>query len=99
MPAMRAQAEIMREAGYVTAAEAAEAIGVANIGTIHRQVTTGRLIGTRVGRHWYVSVKSLLDAHADAPPLLKRIKALGVDPKDTEADKPKKGGTRGRRGA
>ncbi len=100
---MRAQAEIMREAGYITAAEAKEAIGVENIGTIHRQVKTGKLVGTRAGKHWYVSVKSLLEAHADVPPLVERILALGVAPKETPAPtgrvRIKKGGTSGRRRA
>lgn len=72
----------MREAGYVTAADAAHAIGADNVGTIHRMVKTGRLEGARAGKHWYVSVKSLLAAHAEAPPILARIRELGVEAKD-----------------
>lgn len=77
---MRPQEKIMRDAGYVTATEAADAIGVSNIATIHRMVKTTKLLGARAGCHWYVSVASLLREHAGAPPLLERIKALGVKP-------------------
>lgn len=78
----------MREAGYVTAADAAGAIGADNVGTIHRMVKTGRLVGARAGTHWYVTVRSLLDAHAEAPPILERILALGVEPKEAPAAAP-----------
>lgn len=92
---MRSQETIMRDAGYVTASEAAEAIGCDQIGSVHRMVRTGRLQGARAGKHWYVSVKSLLEAHKDAPPLLDRIKALGVEPKDTPpTELPKKASAR-----
>lgn len=101
---MRTQEMIMRQNGYVTASEAAEAIGCDQIGSVHRMLKTGRLQGARAGKHWYVSVKSLLEAHKDAPPLIERIKALGVEPKDTpDTPAPKKakpaanGGRRGRR--
>lgn len=96
---MRAQSQIMRDAGYITAAEAAEAIGVDNVGTIHRMVRTGRLKGARAGTHWYVSVKSLLRAHAGAPPLIARIEALGVAPQDEPVASPaakRKAAARGR---
>jgi len=83
---MRAQSQIMRDSGYVTAAEAADAIGADSVGTIHRMVKTGRLKGARAGTRWYVSVKSLLLAHADAPPLVARIEALGVAPADEPID-------------
>ncbi len=79
---MSLQENIMREAGFVSAAAAAEAVGVANVGSIHRMAKTGQLRGARAGRNWYVSVKSLLAAYADAAPILERIKALGVEPKD-----------------
>ncbi len=82
---MRAQELIMQDAGYVSASVAAEAIGANNVGTIHRMVKTGRLRGARAGSHWYVSITSLLRAHADAPPILKRIKALGVEAKPEAA--------------
>ena len=94
------QREIMRDAGYITAAEAAEALGVGNVGTIHRMVKSGRVKGARAGVHWYVSVNSLLLAHAGTPPLIKRIEALGVAPKDeplAEAPKKRKAVARGRR--
>ncbi len=79
---MRSQEEIMQAAGYVTASAAAEAIGVDNIGTVHRMITSKRLRGARADSHWYVSVKSLLTAYKDARPILKRILALGVEPQD-----------------
>lgn len=76
----KTQAEIMREAGYVTASEAADAIGASQVGTVHRMVHDERLAGARAGKHWYVLVSSLLDMYADAPPIVARIKALGVKP-------------------
>ncbi len=82
---MRTQEIIMRDAGFVSASDAAEATGADNVGTIHRQVKTGRLRGARAGSHWYVSITSLLRAYADAPPILKRIKALGVEAKPEAA--------------
>ncbi len=104
---MRAQSQIMRDAGYVTATEAAEAIGANSVGTVHRMVKSGRLKGARAGTHWYVSVKSLLLAHADCPPILARIETLGVTPADDDViehgvDKrrrvvKRKGAARGRR--
>ncbi len=78
---MRAQEAIMREAGYVTSREAAEAIGLI-VGTVHRMIKNDHLRGARAGYRWYVSVKSLLEAYADAAPILKRIHALGVAAKD-----------------
>lgn len=97
---MRSQELIMREAGYVSAADAAEAIGADNVGTIHRMIVNGRLRGARAGKHWYVLVLSLLDNHRDAPPILDRIKALGVEAKDAAPPSPppeKKGKPRARR--
>lgn len=109
---MRTQEKLMRDAGYVTAADAAQAIGADNVGTIHRQVKTGKLVGARAGVHWYVLVKSLLEAHADAPPILARIRELGVEAKDpppgfqngagtpaAREDKPSRRKARGRRSA
>lgn len=80
---MRTQEEIMADAGYVTASRAAKAVGYAQTGTIHTMLKDGRLTGARAGTHWYVSVKSLIDAHKDAPPIVACIRALGVEPKDT----------------
>lgn len=77
---MRTQETIMREAGFVTAADAARAVGADNVGTIHRAVRTKRLKGARAGNHWYVSVASLMHEYRDASPLMERIRALGVEP-------------------
>jgi len=83
---VRTQETIMREAGFVTAADAARAIGADNVGTVHRAVKTKRLKGARAGNHWYVSVASLLAEYQDAEPLLERIRALGV-PANPEHEK------------
>jgi hypothetical protein len=71
MPAQKrepsAQVGKMHEAGYVSAAEAAEAIGVENVGTIHRMLRGERLTGKRVGYYWYVEGQGLYDAYANTP--------------------------------
>lgn len=93
---MSEQLQIMHDAGYVSAAEAMDAIGLSQVGGIHNLVKKDRLTGMQVGRRWYVSVASLLEEYKDAPPIVSRIKALGVEAKrDTELKK--KGPTNGRR--
>lgn len=86
----------MADAGYVTAAKAASAMGLSRPGSVHRLIQRGKLRGCRAQAHWYVSVRSLLDAHADAPPIYRRILALGVTPKD-DADIPASKRTRARK--
>ncbi len=87
---MRTQETIMRESGYVTAADAARAIGADNVGTLHRMVRTKRLKGCRAGNYWYVSVASLLLMHEGVEPLMERIRALGVpaNPEHTQETPP-----------
>jgi hypothetical protein len=91
---METQNEIMRKAGCIPAAEAATACGYTQISTIHRMIARGRVKGTRVGRAWYVNVKSLLNAFKDAEPIRARIAALGVPLLDAPAPAAKR-----RRGA
>lgn len=79
---MRTQEKLMRDAGYVTATTAADAVGADNIGTIHRMVKSGKLVGAKIAAHWYISVKSLLEVYAQAPPILARLRAMGVEAKD-----------------
>lgn len=67
--------EIMREAGYIPAAKAAEVTGV-TVQTIHRMVRDKRVDGTQVtGRNWYVRVSSLAEAYASIPQVRDRILA------------------------
>ena len=75
------KAKIFREAGFVTASEAANAIGVSNVGTVHRMAKQGKIRFRLAGRHWYISVASLLNFYSETPEILVRIKALGVEPK------------------
>ncbi len=70
----------MKRAGYVTAIEAAEAIGVSQVGTVHRMIQRDPTFGTQAGKHWYVSVARLLFEYRNAEPILERIRALGVQP-------------------
>jgi hypothetical protein len=72
----KSQTDIMHEGGYVTSAEAAEAAGVAHVGTIHRMITRGELRGSFTGQAWYVELKSMLELYANAAPILTRVKAL-----------------------
>lgn len=74
---MREQAVIMRQAGYITVAEAATAIG-ADSTTVRRMIRSDKLKGSRVGAHLYVSVQSLLEEYDG--PIRDRILALGVKP-------------------
>lgn len=61
---MRGRDLLMRQDGYVTAAEVAEATGQ-NLATVHRAIEEGRMPGQRVqtsGRYsgWYVDIHALL---------------------------------------
>lgn len=99
---MKEQEAIMAEAGFVTAAKAAEAIGASQVGTLHRAVKSERMIGARAGMHWYVSVASLLHEYRGAEPILARIRELGVTPnpehvKKINGVKPKKKAPNGKR--
>ncbi len=62
-----AQTDIMHRAGYVTAAEAANAIGVTNVGTVHRMLQAKKIAGKRVGYFWFVEGQALYDAYKDTP--------------------------------
>lgn len=66
------QERLMREGGYIKASRAATALGV-NITTIYRQVENRKLVGVKAGSSWYISIESLLENYADAPPILDRI--------------------------
>ena len=73
---MKTQVEIMHEAGFLTAGEVAELIGSTQYSAVHRMVQSGKLEGERVlGKHWFVSVASLLRANAESPTICKRITA------------------------
>ena len=83
------QAEIMHGAGFVTAAEAAEAIGAGNVGTIHRMLKQKKLSGQRLGFYWYVSAASLVDTYSGTPiaeRVTKMLKTLGVAPKKEKSN-------------
>lgn len=75
--------EMLRDAGYISAPDAARAIGASHVATIHRMISRSkRLEGKRVGAHWYVKVTSLLQVYGDAPGvgenLHKVLKEIGV---------------------
>lgn len=91
--------QIMRQAGFVSAADAAKAVGLSHPSNIHKMVNKGKLKGQRAGVHLYVSVASLLEAYKEAEPIVARIKALGVAPKEAPSTVSVKGGRRERRGA
>lgn len=64
---MQTQEEIMHEAGYVSAADAARAVGLSHVGGIHRMAKAGHLRASRVGVHWYISAASLLRFYGGNP--------------------------------
>lgn len=70
---MATQVEIMHAAGFVTAAEAASLIGANHVGTVHRMVKKGHVVGERVGIHWYVNACSLLASVDGSPTMQNRI--------------------------
>jgi len=69
------QAAIMLQDGFITTAIAAEAMGV-NVSTVYRWVKTGQIVGTRVGRSWYVRVEDLVEKHASSPTIQQRLREL-----------------------
>lgn len=69
------QAAIMLQDGFITTATAAEAMGV-NVSTVYRWVKTGQIVGTRVGRSWYVRVEDLVEKHASSPTIQQRLREL-----------------------
>lgn len=69
------QAGIMLQDGFITTAIAAEAMGV-NVSTVYRWVKTGQIVGTRVGRSWYVRVEDLVEKHASSPTIQQRLREL-----------------------
>lgn len=69
------QAGIMLQDGFITTAVAAEAMGV-NVSTVYRWVKTGQIVGTRVGRSWYVRVEDLVEKHTSSPTIQQRLKKL-----------------------
>lgn len=79
------QAGIMLQDGFITTAVAAEAMGV-NVSTVYRWVKTGQIVGTRVGRSWYVRVEDLVDKHASSPTIQQRLRELLHPELDTEEE-------------
>jgi hypothetical protein len=55
MPRSGKQVQLMRQDGYVTAAEVAEATGHA-LPTVHAGIKDGRVPGQRFGWGWYVDI-------------------------------------------
>lgn len=64
---MKTQTDVMHESGYLTAAEAAEALAKASVSTVHRMAKHGKLAYKRVDVHWYISAKSVLDVVRGTP--------------------------------
>jgi len=87
---MRDQERLMREDGYVSAADAARAIGLGYIGNVHRMVRLKQVEGVQIGVHWYVLVASLLERYAGSPTIVQRILELGVKPKPSPTAPPTK---------
>jgi excisionase family DNA binding protein len=80
------QRAIMLQDGYITTAEAAEAMGV-NVSTVYRWVKTGQIVGTRVGRSWYVRTEDLIERYASSPTIQQRLRELqNREPEDFDDD-------------
>lgn len=72
----KTQADLMRQEGYLSAAEAAESSGVA-VTTVHRWLSQGKVEGTQVGSYWYVSKDSLVEYLG---PIASRAAGLSTEP-------------------
>jgi len=81
--------QIMRDAGYVTVAEAAALAGV-HIATVYRALDDGQLDETRHGRFRFISRESLA-AYYSAPPIAARIVDTDLDELDVPDDEPDAG--------
>ena len=68
------QEKIMRESGFVTAAQAAWALGMSKA-SIHRKCEVRDLNGKHVGKILYVEIESL-KAHTNAAAILERVSSL-----------------------
>lgn len=58
------QPEMMRQKGYCTAAEAAQALGV-HLSSIYRAEERGAVKGSQLGRNRYVQIDSLVSYATD----------------------------------
>lgn len=92
---MKGQVEIMHEAGFVTAAEAASLIGAKHVGTIHRMVKREELTGERVGTHWYIQAASLARSVSASFVMHERVVGYCAE-HSIPCEQEKKGGTRGK---
>lgn len=99
------QEEIMKSDGYVLATDAAKAVGIEHISTMHAAIKSGRTLGLFLNGRYYVSVAGLLKDYAAAKVIVERIKALGVapnaahttpDPRDKAKTRPAERGASGR---
>ncbi len=63
----RGQDELMRQDGYVTAAEVAEAMNQ-TLSTIHRGIEAGRIPGGKVGSAWYVDIHAYVEKFSETGP-------------------------------
>ncbi len=79
------QRAILLQDGYITTADAAEAMGV-NVSTVYRWVKTGQIVGTRVGRSWYVRIEDLIKKHASSPTIQQRLRELKSSIIDDDTD-------------
>lgn len=76
------QNEIMHRSGFVTAAEAAEALLKSSVSTVHRMASAGKLEFQRPCGNWYISAKSILaqvrgtPLEENAVAVLKRVGAF-----------------------
>lgn len=66
------QDAIMRQSGWISCADAAEAAGV-HISTVYRLIERGEVEGATAGGKRYVCRKSLATYYEDAPPIKLRV--------------------------
>lgn len=70
----KSEKQLMAEAGWVPANDAAVGLGV-ELSTIHRRVQGGKLRGQRVGSHLYVAGTELLSSVIGSP-LERQVRAV-----------------------
>lgn len=64
---------LMKHEGFIRTSVAAKACGV-NPSTVYRWIQNGKIVGSQVGRGWFVQVDDLLKMFDAAPGIQKRIR-------------------------
>jgi hypothetical protein len=79
MPRAGKQVQMMRQDGYVTAAEVSRATG-RDLSTVHSDIQLGKVPGKRIGWGWYVDIhrycEKVKDVYPEGTTIDANLKAL-----------------------